>query len=261
MQEYINFVSELESEVRSCGRLIREASGAITYSQKSHRIHDAVTDFDITVENRLAQKLHEIDPTIPVVGEESGGNRSKGRHWLIDPIDGTLHFTRGIPFSTIMLALIEDTIPVLGIIYVIADDSFYSAVRGAGAYKNGEKIHVSNRSAENALALVEINLEKEKNVLLPSYLAPHMMLANLGCAGYEYTLIADGRAEARICMDPRGSDYDFAPGAIIVQEAGGVVKNLDGSDYSTLSDNFITASSMDIYRTITDLVKEKLTKA
>lgn len=253
MNTYKTYIAALEPEIRACGDLIRDSFGNIKYSNKSQFINDAVTEIDLEVEKRIKEKIVEIDPGAFIVGEELGGER-QARHWLIDPIDGTMHFTRGIPMSTIMIALIEDSIPVLGIIYVASEDTLYSAYRGGGAYKNHEKIHVSDRDSTQILAAAEVNLDNPKNAAILQRLATRMKLMNLACAGYEFTLVADGRAEARVCIDPRGKDYDFAPGAIIVQEAGGVVKHLDGSDYTTRNNNFIAASSIDVYQDILEII-------
>lgn len=254
MQQYEKIISELEPEIRACGDIIHKNFGNVEYRNKSQLAHDAVTEFDLEIEKRLIKKLGEVDPEAPVIGEETGGSRKAHRHWLIDPIDGTLHFTRGIPFSSIMLACIEDTIPVAGIIYVAMEDNFFSAIKGQGAYKNGDRIHTSKRPFSEAVVITEINLQTGNNEALSNNVSKKTTVANLACAGYEFALLAEGKTEGRICKDPYGSDYDFAPGAILVQEAGGVVKHFDGSNYTTKNNDFIAAASKDMYGHIVKII-------
>lgn len=83
--------------------------------------------------------------------------------WLVDPIDGTAHFIRGIPFCTTMVALIEDNQVVMSVIHDIANNDTYWAIRGQGAYRNGERIYVSDRPLKQGLVSFETKLGKPEN--------------------------------------------------------------------------------------------------
>ncbi len=81
-------------------------------------------------------------------------------------------------------------------------------------------------------------------------LAKQYKLMNLSCAGYEFIMVAAGFAEARVCLDPFGYDYDFAPGVLLVEEAGGFVATISGEEYDTDKKNFIAANSRFTYDVI-----------
>src|SRR3989344_4151975 len=114
--------------------------------KQSGATEDLVTELDTQIEHFLKNEFVKIYPDIPFVGEEYGGNRDSERFWLVDPIDGTSYFVRGLPFCTTMVALIEKVEVVFSVIYDFVNDIMYSAEKGAGAFANGKPIHVSDRS-------------------------------------------------------------------------------------------------------------------
>ena len=211
---------------------------------------DVVTEIDLAIEEYLATEFARLDPGIGFVGEEHGGDRGKARHWLVDPIDGTAHYVRGIPFCTTMVALIEDGQVTFSAIYDFVNDVMYHALRGGGAFKNGEAIHVSDRPLASSYMCYESNLSKGNS--LKTYLAfkERAQVVQTLNAGYEFSLIASGKIEGRICLDPYGKDYDFAPGSLLVAEAGGVVANIGSEKFYYSNLNFI-ATNKPVYNALT----------
>lgn len=220
-------------------------------AHKTERYNSPVTALDTEVEARLARELNAFDPSISFVGEESGGDRSAEKFWLVDPIDGTDAFMRGLPHCTTMLALIESGQPQFSAIYNFVQDELYYAERGQGAYKNGERIHVSERQPPEAMVGLESDLSKEKNVQIFTQLRTTCSFFKTMTAGYEFSLVASGKMEGRICLDPFGEDYDFTPGAFLVAEAGGVVANLGSKSYDYRNLNFI-AANRPVYKVLTE---------
>src|SRR5664279_5101535 len=106
---------------------------------------NSVTKLDLQTENFLAEELRKFDPTISFHGEEYGKRSSSERKWLVDPIDGTSFFARGLPFCATMVALIEADQVLLSVIYDFVNRDLYWAIKGQGAYKNQDRIFVSNR--------------------------------------------------------------------------------------------------------------------
>jgi myo-inositol-1(or 4)-monophosphatase len=251
---YTKVVATLTDELRSIAQSLHDVHGKTDHTTKDH-LYDLVTESDVAVENRLTALLQKLDPKTPVVGEEAGGDASVEKYWLIDPIDGTIHFVRGIPFCTAMMVLIINKQPVVSIIYNYSTDECYSAIRGHGAFVNGEPLHTSTRPSEQAMILTEINHKSDSNNAIYRDLAMRFKLLNTVSAGYEFSLVASGKAEARISLDPYGKMYDFAPGALLIQEAGGIVRNFQGEDYSVDDSDFIAAGSVEVYQALLDLVK------
>ncbi len=207
-------------------------------SQKSESVIDTVTKYDIEVENAVSSALKNSFPDISFVGEEGGGNREASRFWLMDPIDGTVHFVRGMPFCTSMLALIEEGRVTFGAVYDFLNDRMYFAERGEGAFCNEEKISVSNRSLKESYLEWEMRLDTPDGAEVFEKLRKKAVLIKTISAGWEYAMIACGKVDGRVTMNGYGKDYDFAPGSLLVSEAGGVVANIgsrDEYDYRTKS--------------------------
>lgn len=226
---------KFKQEVLPLVRQTRDISfphfGNIEYTAKKNESFDVVTELDIEVEEFLRENLAKIDETISFVGEETGGNRESSKFWLCDPIDGTGLFVRGIPFCTTMVALIENQVVTASVIYDFVKDEMYYAYRGEGAYKEGERLQVSDRYPDQAYFCWEINNEVVDNRTLISTLADKYVMYNSCNSGYEYAMIASGKIDGRICYYPYGFDYDFAPGSLLVEEAGGVVANVGKTTY------------------------------
>jgi fructose-1,6-bisphosphatase/inositol monophosphatase family enzyme len=218
---------------------------------KGEFAHDVVTELDRKVEIYLRDELKKVYPDVEFVGEEFGGNREAKRFWLVDPIDGTGLYLRGIQGCTTMLALIEDGQVIFSAIYDFVNNLMYHAEKGKGAYKNGQRIHVSNRGPSDSYMGWETHWEKPENMKIVLELRKFTTLLKLLCCGYEYILIAEGKLEGRVTFDPYGEDYDFAAGTLLVQEAGGIVTNFGSKDYDYRNYNFIVAN-VQLYNKLTE---------
>lgn len=214
----------------------------VAEKKKTDSAVDVVTKLDYQVEEELAKEFNAIDPSIAFVGEEGGGNRNAERFWLVDPIDGTGLFIRGLPGCTTMVALIENDRPTFSAIYDFTNDTLYHAVLDGGAFANGHAIHVNNRSLEWSYMCVEINLSLPGNIELREKLRSRSMLLQYMSSGWEFAMVASGKLEARIGKDPFGKDYDFAPGCLLVKEAGGIVTNIGSRSYDYKNVDYIAAN-------------------
>ncbi|MDO8589778.1 MAG: inositol monophosphatase family protein [bacterium] len=211
-------------------------------SQKDESPHNVVTKLDHEVEQYLRAEFKKIDPTIEFVGEEFGGSRDGKKLWLVDPIDGTMHFVRGIPFCTTMVALVEDGQVIFSAIYDFRNDIMYHAEKGKGAFEDGKRISVSDRPTNQSIVALETNQAKPANVEIRNKIRAKSLLLQTISAGYEFVLVATGKIEGRICFDPFGKDYDFAPGSLLVSEAGGTVINIGSTSYDYRNTDLIAGS-------------------
>ena len=242
---YKNTVLPILRETREM--LLSKWGSAKILSQKDDSATNVVTKIDQMVEKYVSKKLKNLYPEIEFVGEEFGGDRSAEKLWLMDPIDGTGHYIRGLPFCTSMIALIEHGQPIFSAIYDFVNDDMYWSEKGKGAYRNETRIKVSNRSLKQGYIGWESHLEKKENLKIFFELRKRSVLFKAVVAGWEYAMIASGKLDARIAFDPYGHDYDFAPGALLVMEAGGKVSNLDSRDYDYRKTDFIAANPI-IYK-------------
>lgn len=210
-----------------------------------------VTKLDFAVEKQVAERLAQVYPHIPFIGEEYGGDREASRFWLMDPIDGTNHFVRGLPFCTSMVALVEEGQVIFSAIYDFVNDRMYWAERGFGAYCETERLSVSKRPLSEAYICWESRIENPDNLALFLKLYEKAILLKTVASGWEYAMIASGKLDARICFDPYSKDYDFAAGSLMVSEAGGVVANIGSKEYDHKNLNFIAANPI-IYSELTE---------
>ncbi len=246
---YTEKVLPILREVRSLLLPYYGNAGSVVY--KSASPADVVTELDVRAEEFMKERLHTLDSSIAFVGEERGGDRTAKRLWLLDPIDGTAHFIRGLPFCTTMLALIEEGEVVFSAIYDFVSDIMYSAEKGKGATMDGKPIHVSMRSLKESYLGWETHLEKEKNLLIDQALRRRCVPIKVLCAGYEFAMAACGKLEGRICLEPYGKDYDFAPGAFLVKEAGGIVANIGKTTYDYRNLDFLAVNPV-VYKELTE---------
>lgn len=250
--DYPTLLKAATEIVVQAGKKLVPHFGEAAHETKAHS-RDYVTKLDVATEKFIASKLAKKFPDIGFKGEEMGVHTHADSYWLCDPIDGTIQFIRGIPFSTIMLALIDEDRPVIGIIYNFITQELYTATEGGGAFLNSQPIQVSQRPVDEAVIVLETNMELQHNAKLRAQLRKRYYLMQLIVAGYEFGLIASGRIEGRVCRDPYGQEHDFAAGTLIVKEAGGIVTNLGKKTYNLHNRDFIAASPV-VYR---DLVEGK----
>jgi myo-inositol-1(or 4)-monophosphatase len=233
-----NITPQILSIIRSTRSITLPFYGkAEIIGQKDNSPSNVVTKLDNEVEQYLKSEFKKVNETIEFAGEEFGGSRDKKKLWLVDPIDGTIHFIRGIPYCTTMVALIEDGQVVFSAIYDFVNDIMYYAEKGKGAFKNEEKLKISDRKVNQSIIGFE-----SSDLDMRDKMRERCLLLNHIVAGYEFILVATGKVEGRICYNPFGKDYDYAPGSLLVSEAGGFVANIGSSTYDYRNTNFIAGN-------------------
>lgn len=180
-----------------------------------------VTEVDRAVERELRTILARERPDDAVLGEEHGVTGGGRRRWLLDPIDGTRNYTRGIPVWATLLALEEDEVVRVGLVSAPALGRRWWAERRAGAYVNGEPIRVSTiASVEDAV----LSLALEDGVPALARRAWHVR----GFGDFwAHMLVAEGAVDAAVDADGL-AEWDTAAVQVIVEEAGGRFTDLAG---------------------------------
>ena len=227
---------ELESIcnlVRACGLFIKDIDrGHLHVDAKSGRA-DLVTQYDKQVQERLRTGLLEIMPDAHFVGEEGSTQQfaPTGTFFIVDPIDGTTNFIKDYHFSCISVALVVDNAAELGVIYNPYTDEMFYAQRGEGAFCNGKRLNVSNEPLENGIVVFGTapyheELNEKTFQLAYAYFKKALDVRRSGSAALDLCTIAAGRAE--LFFELVLSPWDYAAGALIVEEAGGLVSDYDG---------------------------------
>ncbi|MGH9856580.1 MAG: inositol monophosphatase family protein, partial [Acidobacteriota bacterium] len=191
-----------------------KAHGEIEQQVKSDS--SVVTEMDLLVENRLKTVLNELDPTIGFSGEETGVDYTQKTFWLADPIDGTESFIRGLPFSSNMVALIDNGEPVMSVIYNFFLDEYFLAIKGHGATKNGHPIRVSDRPLSRSFVIAghKLGLEGFVNAI-PRLSEKVQGLPQMYSSGYEFSSVASGRIDGFIAWNKDAKAWDRAPGTLL----------------------------------------------
>jgi histidinol-phosphatase len=201
---------------------LADAADAISLSHFRSRALDVrrkaddspVTQADTAVEAAIRATLERQRPADAILGEEAGATGSGRRRWLVDPIDGTRNYTRGVPVWATLLALEEEDEIVLGLVSAPALGRRWWAERGGGAHANGDRVRVSAiRSVEDAVLCFAL----EQPVPRLAHRAWH---ARAYGDFWAHMLVAEGAADGAI--DAVGvSPWDLAAIQPIVEEAGG----------------------------------------
>lgn len=193
-----------------------------------------LTEADLSLQQRLTSALTEINPDIPVLGEEMSAevqqamldDAGKGV-WCLDPLDGTRNFACGFPVFAISLALIRHGQVELGLIYDPLRRESFSAAKGQGAWLNGQPLSARIETPlASALALIDF---KRLPVELAQRLvtsAPYPSQRSIGSGALDWCWLAAGRVQ--VYLHGRQHIWDYAAGQLILAEAGGQAVTLQG---------------------------------
>ena len=193
-----------------------------------------VTDADKSAEELLRGLLVANRPDDAVVGEEFGGTAVfEGRQWVLDPIDGTKNFVRGVPVWSTLIALLQDGVPTVGVVSAPALGRRWWASSGEGAFSsfNGvtRRISVSGVSELDSASLSFSDLTTGWEERRPQFV--ELTDAVWRVRGYgdfwSYCLLAEGAVD--VVTEPEVKLWDLAPLDIVVREAGGRFTSIDGS--------------------------------
>ena len=195
-----------------------------------------VSDADRAVETTLRETLARVRPDDSVLGEEFGGSTSSsGRQWIVDPIDGTKNFVRGVPVWASLIALLDDGVPQVGVISAPALQRRWWAAGGGGAFATfgdapARRISVSSVAQLDSASLSFSSLSGWAQLgLRDRFLDLTDAVWRVRAFGdfLSYCLVAEGAVD--IAAEPEVSVWDLAPLDILVREAGGTFSNLDGT--------------------------------
>jgi myo-inositol-1(or 4)-monophosphatase len=212
----------------------RGATGDIESSDKGLP-GDYVTEVDLASERTIREMLERATPTIPVLGEERGGALAE-RSWVVDPLDGTVNFIHGFWAVGVSVALVEEGAVVAGAVHAPFLGTTWTASRGGGAWRRergeaSEPIRVSDRPVERAV--VGTGFPFRRKELVPRYLEAFQAafevfedLRRPGAAALDLAWVADGTFDG--FFELALGSWDVAAGAVLIEEAGGVVTDWTG---------------------------------
>lgn len=211
----------------AAGRLALEYRGRGVQAETKLDL-SPVTIADRECERLISRTLQDAFPEDGLLGEEGVRTESRsGRTWIIDPIDGTRDFLRGIPFWSVLIGLEDGDDCTVGVCHLPARGETFCAARGAGAFHNGARIQASAIS-DPAQAVLFVNALNEPANLPAGLLEWMQQFWSFRCFGgcYDAMLVASGRGDAWI--EPSAKPWDLAALKAIAAEAGAVFFNHSG---------------------------------
>jgi myo-inositol-1(or 4)-monophosphatase len=221
--------SEIAREAGELGRHLFTSRKPGTFTLKGDQ--DFLTEADGEVERLVAGRLAQAFPDDAFFGEESGGE-FRQRTWVVDPIDGTANFARGIPHFSVSIALVVDREVAVAAISDPMHDELFTASRGGGAWLNGARMRVS-ATADMRQATVELGWSKRRPMSEYAEMVRRVvatgagiMRSGSGALGLAYVAAGriDGYAELHI------NAWDALAGILLVEEAGGWTNDFLGND-------------------------------
>ena len=217
-------------------RLTRDRFGALDLRVDTKPDLTPVTDADRAVETEVRAVLGRERPDDSVVGEEFGGTTTfNGRQWIIDPIDGTKNFVRGVPVWASLIALLDDGVPSVGVVSAPALQRRWWASRGQGAFVSVDggpprSLSVSSVAQLDSASLSFSSLSGwAQRGLRDRFIELTDAVWRVRAYGdfLSYCLLAEGAVD--IAAEPEVSVWDLAALDILVREAGGTFTGLDGA--------------------------------
>lgn len=221
----------LVDEVLASGEIaLKMYSGGAAARVQAKPDRSPVTEADRAVEERLRAYLERRFPGVGFFGEETGSSgEGAPMRFLVDPIDGTRAFIRGLPTWSILVALEAEGIPSIGIAYMPAAGDLFLGVRGHGADCNGRPCHVSKVATLDAALVSHGGLQQftdtgQGEMLLRLSKSTYTCRGFADFDGYRQVLL--GKCDAMV--DPGIQPYDVGAAAVLVREAGGTFTSIGG---------------------------------
>lgn len=249
---------------RDAGQCARRLRGnvAITKQPDKKTFLDVTTEADLEAEQRILKRITRAFPNDEIVSEETRATipSKKGRIWIIDPLDGTTNFCKGLPMYAVAIAFSDKGKVQVAAVYLPEERAMFSAMRGSGVYRNGKRLSLfgATDSLEESLVCVgfpHLRAEAHARDAFAIYERLWLRSSDLrrtASAVYDGTLLASGVAGAYITPDIK--PWDIAATSLFVDEQGGVMSDLSGKpidlfrhDGSRFSTSAVFAKNRKIY--------------
>lgn len=249
---------------RRAGSIIMRASDnldALTVRHKS--LNDLVSEVDRAAEDAILDVLRTAYPDHAILAEESGAAGQSEYTWIIDPLDGTTNFLHGFPVYAVSIAMSHKGVLTHGVVYDPVRNDLFTATRGAGAFLNDRRIRVSKRDklidclVATGFPFRMFDHTDAYIAMMRDFMRKTAGIRRPGAAALDLASVAAGRMDGfwEIGLSP----WDMAAGVLLVQEAGGLVGDLQGNDGFMKSGNIVAASPR-IFPQMLEVIRGHLTE-
>lgn len=242
----LNTITEI---VLDAGKMLQQKVDDDDITIKSSS-KDLVTIYDKQVQEFLYSKLSKAFPEAGFLGEEGLNKPNNNGTFIIDPIDGTTNFIKGLNHSAISVGYCKDRKMKYGVVYNPFNNELFTAEKGHGATLNGKSIHTTNNSLDKSVAIFgtaayypEFNEITYELVLQLQKLV--IDVRRFGAASLDFCYVACGRSE--IFVEYALQPWDIAAGSLIASEAGAIVSSMDGKELQFNKITSVIAANKETY--------------
>ena len=231
-------IEQLKDIAKKAGRIMLEASDPKIMEKSGHA--NFCTETDEKIQAFLIEQLKKVLPEADFLGEEDGQDvfkekMSRGYLFVLDPIDGTSNFIYGYRPSVVSIALLKEGRPYIGVVYDPFHDELFHAIKGEGAYKNDDRIMSSEAPLSDSLVAFGtspyyVEFQKRTFEIAVKILPLCVDLRRSGTAAWDLCSVACGRCG--LYFEMRLQLWDYAAAALIAEEAGCSVTDMDGTPLS-----------------------------
>lgn len=261
MHPFLNIATKA---ARSAGNIITRALERLdTLQIREKSPNDFVTDIDTQAERVIVDLIRKNYPNHGILAEESGASQNDETIWIIDPLDGTKNFIHGFPHFAVSIAVQQKGRIEHGLIYDPIRHEYFTASRGNGAQLNNRRLRVSTRTTLQT-SLLGTGFPFRNPARVAPYLKGFELLLSqasgirrAGSAALDLAYVAAGRFDGFWEFDLAA--WDIAAGSLLVQEAGGLVSDMDGTE-NYLANGHIIAGNPKIFKAILQTIRSTCTQ-
>lgn len=257
-------INEIEDLVKMAGKIILEAKPTSETIHEKQGPANFVTDYDVRIQRELIEGLRKILPEASFFGEEDTEGNSHdtaGLCFYIDPIDGTTNFMFDYHHSCVSVGLARDRRMLAAFVYNPYVDEMYLAIRGKGAFLNGRKLSVTDLPLSEGIAAFGCARYNDDRTIQIFQIVQELFLRSLsvrdrGSAALDLSGIASGN---NVCyFEVKLQPYDYAAASLIIEEAGGVISQMDGSPITLDKPCSIAGGTVKAHGELLGILKEYL---
>jgi len=251
-----NLTVMINAARKAARRLVRDFGEVENLQVSLKGAGDFVSSADRKAEESIRADLMHARLAYGWIGEESGAaDGADGMHrWIVDPLDGTTNFLHGMPHWAISIGLERKGEMIAGVVYDPIKDEMFTAEKGGGAWLNDRRLRVSGRR-DMAMCVIGCGAPCSGSKYLPAWLRETAQVAPMvaglrrnGAAALDLAYVAAGRFDG--CWERGLKLWDMAAGALMVREAGGILRDLDSADSDPLFTGQMMAANADISETL-----------
>lgn len=239
------------------GKVLRDNIDKLKHIKEKTSSRDIVTNIDLEVEKILIDAIQKNFPNHKILSEEAGFISGDSEYeWVIDPLDGSMNYAHTHPPFRIGMCLLKDGEPILSVLYGPTRDHLFIAEKGKGATMNNHPIHVSqNDNLKDSIFMTHLSSKKLPRLRTIVSLekiytkTSHVRMLGSGLASMCY--VAEGRYDIFYNLETK--PWDILPGALLIEEAGGKVTDIEGKPI-TVESTSVLATNGKLHQAMLDLL-------